>query len=341
YERHRRDLVQTLLRQDASVLGVANDDPADLARRATVSASSYLDRVALTTGGDAWPLTRDAAATLPVQRRLDTLSLLVGAERDATLTVEAFDVSKPQNFVPNERLASVAVAVAAGAERWLEVPLRLELDAPGYVFVVIHAADGVALRRSAEPLSGVLAYARQLAVTSGDANEGPNEQPLRQWNPKPFHRAPFCLEALPAERSFAPENVVNGLLRPYGAPNLWLSARRDEDPEPWLALAWDAPQRIRRIAITFNDDVNEDLINLHHHRTPFRVLPELVKDYALEARIDGTWRNVATVADNRVRRRVHDVDLEGVTDLRLQVRATNGSAYAEVVEVRVYADRFA
>jgi hypothetical protein len=114
HERHRRDLVQTLLRQDASVLGVANDDPADLARRARVSASSHLPRVAVPSGGDAWPLTCDVGVTLPVQRRLDTLSLLVGAERDTTLTVEVFDVSKPQNFVPNERLTSATVEVAAG-----------------------------------------------------------------------------------------------------------------------------------------------------------------------------------------------------------------------------------
>jgi hypothetical protein len=339
YEGHRHDLVQTLLRQDASVLGVANDDPADLARHATVSASSHLASVVVAPGGDAWPLTCDVGITLPVQRRLDTLSLRVATERDATLTVEVFDVTKPQNFVPNERLATVAVAVAAGAERWLDVPLRLELDAPSFVFVVVRAADGVVLGRSAEPLSGVLGYARQLAVTSGDANEGHNDQPLRQWNPKPFHRSPPCVRTAPAERSFAPENAVNGLLRPYGAPNLWLSERRDVDPEPWLALTWDAPQRIRRVAIVFNDDVHEDLINLHHHRTPFRVIPELVKDYALEARIAGTWRSVVAVADNRVRRRVHDVDLDGVTDLRLRVLATNGSAHAEVIEVRAYADR--
>ncbi len=257
------------------------------------------------------------------------------------LTVDVYDVAKPQNFVPNERLTTVSVDVAAGAERWVDVPLAVELPAPGYVFVVIHAADGVTLRRSAEPLSGVLAYARQLAITSGDVNEGPNDQPLRQWNPKPFHRSPLCLRTSPADRSFAPENVINGLLRPYGAPNLWLSARRDDDPEPWLALAWDTPRRLGRIMITFNDDVNEDLINLHHHRTPFRVIPELVKAYELDARIDGSWHTVASVDDNRVRRRVHDVDLDGVTDVRLRVLATNGSAHAEVVEVRVYADRVA
>ncbi len=341
YERHRRDLVQTLLRQDASVLGVANDDPADLARHARVSASSHLGSVVLAGDGDIWPLTCAVGVTVPVQRRLETLSLLVGAEHATTLTVSAFDVSKPQNFVPNALLSTVTVPVDAGAERWVDVPLRIEVDAPGYVFVEIDAADGVTLRRSAEPLSGVLACARQLAETSGDPNEGHNDQAVRQWNPKPFHRAPISLRTAPDERSFAPENVVNGLVRPYGAPNLWLSERRDADPEPWLAFAWDAPQRIRRIMITFNDDVNEDLINLHHHRTPFRVIPELVQAYELEARIDDAWLSVASVTDNRTRRRVHDVVLEGVTDLRLRVLATNGSAYAEVVEVRAYADRTA
>ena len=353
YEHHRHDLVQTLLRQDASVLGVANDDPTDLARRARVRASSHLPAVRLEPGGegaananaatlssDVATLEHDIGITLPVQRRLDTLSLLVAADRDATLKVSVFDVAKPQNFVPNALLASASVPVAAGPERWVEVPLVVELEAPSFVFVVVHAADGVTLRRSAEPLSGVLAYARHLAVTSGDVNEGHNDQPLRQWNPKPLHRTPVCLRTTPDERTFAPESVVNGLLRPYGAPNLWLSERREVDPEPWLTLSWDAPQRLRRVAITFNDDVHEDLINLHHHRTPFRVIPELVKDYRLDARIEGAWREFASVVGNRVRRRVHDVELDGVTDLRLRVLATNGSAHAEVVEVRAYAERW-
>jgi hypothetical protein len=42
------------------------------------------------------------------------------------------------------------------------------------------------------------------------------------------------------------------------------------------------------------------------------------------------------VDGNREGRPVRDVDLDGVTELRLRVLATNGSAYAEVVEVRVY-----
>lgn len=337
YQHHRHALVQTLLRQDACVVGVRNEDPDDLARSAQVSASSHLAAVMVTQPGEPWPLSTDAALSLPVEQRIDTLALLVSAEHDTTLTLDVYDVAKPQNFVPRGLLTSVTSSVAAGASRWLEVPIGLALEAPAFVFLVIRAAPGVALHRSAEPLTGVLAYAHQLAVTSGDANEGHNDQPLRAWNPKPLYRSPFCVRTAPDSRSYAPENVINGLVRPYGAPNVWLSAHRDDDPEPWLELTWPTPQRLGRVLLTFNDDLNEDLINLHHHRTSFRVIPELVRDYELLARQHGAWRTVAHVRDHRARRAVHRVDLDDVDALRLAIGATNGSAYAEVYEVRAYA----
>ncbi|MCA1791282.1 MAG: FAD-dependent oxidoreductase, partial [Thioalkalivibrio sp.] len=130
YVHHRHELVQTLLRQDASVLGVRNDDPLDLARSARVSASSHLPTVALPHAARPWPLEDDAAVTVPVEERLDTLSLMVSAERDATLTMDFYDVSHPQNFVPNRLLSTVSVPVAAGERRWLEVPVGLEIAAP-------------------------------------------------------------------------------------------------------------------------------------------------------------------------------------------------------------------
>src|SRR5690606_38188594 len=42
---HVRDLQQTLLRQDASIIGLKNEDAADLARNASVTASSTLTQL--------------------------------------------------------------------------------------------------------------------------------------------------------------------------------------------------------------------------------------------------------------------------------------------------------
>ncbi|MFC3801414.1 hypothetical protein [Cohnella sp. GCM10012308] len=36
--------------------------------------------------------------------------------------------------------------------------------------------------------------------------------------------------------------------------------------EAWLALVWEQLVSVREVRLTWNDDVNEDPINLHHHR---------------------------------------------------------------------------
>ncbi len=59
--------------------------------------------------------------------------------------------------------------------------------------------------------------------------------------------------------------------------------------------------------LIWNDDVNEDLVNLHHHRTPFDIIPELARDYRLEACIDGRWQTIAEVRGNRRRKQVHRI----------------------------------
>ncbi|MOA48820.1 hypothetical protein D3C78_1716190 [compost metagenome] len=89
--------------------------------------------------------------------------------------------------------------------------------------------------------------------------------------------------------------------------------------------------------IIFNDDVNEDLINLHRHRTPFDVIPELVKDYRIEAMTEHGWEVICQITNNRMRKHVHQLPKQvNCTQLRLVVEQTNGSSRAEVIEIRVY-----
>lgn len=107
--------------------------------------------------------------------------------------------------------------------------------------------------------------------------------------------------------------------------------------QEWLQLDWEAPVDVREIQITFNDDVNEDLINLHHHKTPFEIIPELVKNYRVEALIEGVWKPLVSETDNRKRTRNHRFDPQIRTGhLRVVVESTNGGACAEIVGIRVY-----
>ncbi|MDO3411182.1 FAD-dependent oxidoreductase [Saccharibacillus sp. CPCC 101409] len=138
--------------------------------------------------------------------------------------------------------------------------------------------------------------------------------------------------------SHAAANEVDSLAK---LPNADASpAIAIETSEPWLRLTWDAGQTVGEVHLTFNDDVNEDLVNLHHHRTEFDVIPELVRDYRLEAAgADGRWTTIASGRGNRRRRVVHKLaEPVCLRSLRLVVEDTNGSPYAELIEIRVYAD---
>jgi hypothetical protein len=120
---------------------------------------------------------------------------------------------------------------------------------------------------------------------------------------------------------------------------MWVSQPLAADDEPWLQLAWEKPVTIGQVEIIANDDVNEDLINLPHHRMPFTLMPTLVRDYRIEARTASAgWRPLVSVTDNRQRRRTHRLDAPTVADrIRVVVTATNGAPSAQLVAVRVYA----
>ena len=109
------------------------------------------------------------------------------------------------------------------------------------------------------------------------------------------------------------------------------------NPE-WVQLTWEEPQTLAELHLTFNDDVNEDLVNLHHHHTTFRVMPELVRDYRLDVLTPaGEWTQVASVQENHKRKVIHSLDVPvSAQALRIIIDATNGSRYAELIEIRAY-----
>lgn len=104
----------------------------------------------------------------------------------------------------------------------------------------------------------------------------------------------------------------------------------------WLELAWDKPQRIREVQITFDSGFQrqltlsaQDIIN----RTCIRAAqPEVVRDYRL---ICGT--KSIEVKGNHQRVNRHRFDAVETQSLRVQVDATNGDDFARIFEVRCYA----
>jgi hypothetical protein len=339
---HMPALQRQLLRQDAPVVGLRNEDAADLARSARVTASSSLRHVKVEEAVRAQPLSRDLAFVLPVNPRLDSIELLVSAETQAVLQVELWRVEREENYVPHEKVAQAIVDVRAGARQWIRVPLSWQPAAPGNACVIVRAAEQVQLHTAAHGHTGTLAYVHKPErIPNQFHTDGTDEYPplVLEWDMKELLRRPLCFRAFPETRAFAPENVLNGLVRPLGGPNLWVSAPLADEPqgEASLELAWDEPKEITEVLLTFNDDLNEHLNNLHKFETPFRVFRDLVRDYRVEARVQGAWTELVRETGNRVRRRAHRLASPVRAEaLRLVVQATHGTAGAEVFEIRVY-----
>lgn len=343
---HRDDLRQTLLRWDAPVVGVANADPHDLARKARVSASSTAARIGTVETADASPrrLTDDVGIVVPVHPRLETIELFVMADRDTTLTVEAWSTGKLQNVVPEALEVATTVQIAAGDAHWIAAELAWAPEVPQNAIVVLRANDDVTVHSTSLP-PGVLTLVR--GIDSDDQNvEVSTDELLVQWPSKPMRGRSLMFRALPESEALAPERAVTGYNRPHGGPNMWASAPVEAGRDEWLRLDWADAVAAREIRVVFDDDVDVELNTLHHHRNPHIVMPELVKDYRIEvlpaasdalAAHDDAWAVIARETENRWRQRIHalPVGIGPIRAVRLVIESTNGAANARVVALRV------
>jgi hypothetical protein len=338
HRNHRRELRQALLRSDSSLIGVANEDPHDLARSASVTASGWQRTIAAgADAADAAPhaLTEDLGIVIPVHPLLETTELLLSASEPTALTVEVWSTGKRQNVVPAQLEHSATIDVPAGEAVWVSAPTPFAPSLPQNAIVVLRANPSLSVHLTSPLPAGVLTLVHR--VDNDDENvEISDDGLLVKWPTKPLRGRAPVFRALPESDALAPERAVSGYNRPFGGPNLWASEPLSDGPA-WLQLDWDAPVTAREVRLVFDDDVDVSLITLHHHRTPDEIMPQLVRDYRVEVRADGAWATAVEVRGNRHRHRVHPLPagLGAFTAARLVIEATNGAAEARVIAFRV------
>ncbi len=327
-------LHRALVRADASVLGLANTDPDDVARAATVLASSTHRELGIPAEAsvETYPLESPLGMVIPVDPALDGIEMLLDAAADTELVVDLHHTGKSQNYVPVGHVATARTPVSAGNRQWVRVDVPWRPETPRNAFIAVRANSSVSLHVADDAEPGTLFFRHR----EPPADEVYTEQ-WRAWK-YILHRRSVCFRLTTPTDAFAPSQVVGGYARPYGGPQMWVSDILEQDPAPWIELSWDEPTPIREIAMIFDDEVEEDLINLHHHRTPDDVLPGLVRDYRVELEVAGKWQVAAASTDNRRRHRAHRLPAATLaTKLRVVVEATNGAPRAHVVAVRAYA----
>lgn len=335
YKNYISELQQKLLWNDAAIIGVPYE--ADLTKGAKVNVSSQLTELVLPSSKQTMLLSNDIAFIVPANPKISKIDILVDSIEETEIQVELWDTGRLENYIPHELQSSNRVHVPKGVKQWITAELPWNPDVPQNAFVIIRENNAVSIHQSSEPHTGTLGFVREKSANISRLLQAiDNDQLIVQWSQKPIGRDHYCIRLHDETKAFSPDQVINGYLRPYGGPNMWSSKELQDGNEEWIELELPETKEISEIQLIFNNDVNEDLNNLHDKRTPFESFPEVIRDYRIEIRTDGEWKEILAEKDNHTRRKQHKLDKPvSINAIKLIIEATNGSRFAEVVAIRL------
>jgi len=354
---------QEILRDGAFIPGVRNCDPLDLARTATVTATSD-HPLQFQPAPEFLPVGRGRALAFPVTGgRLDTVSLCLRNPGSAPVEARLFFAPclHPNHTSDLAPLAAQSFTVAPG-EQTLSWPLHLAGLEDGLYAVGITTAINLTWRWRWP--GHTVAGANDTAPTGlewracHDVPCGCHTlvlDPDHYCRPEPGTRENLYLAHKsimlapsgedtrwirergsrtwrPQHKSRAfvpvPAITVTPLLRPYAATQaISGSSHTDNLPELWISdPVQSLPQTLELAWGTPRAIAEVRLVfdtDLDMGHPAFEPLETLVKAYRVEARIADAWREVARETDNRVRFRVHRFAAVQAEALRLVVDAVH------------------
>ncbi len=334
-----RALQRDLLRSGQWIPHLPLHDEDDLARQATISASSEWSLASLPPGGQTLRLENASAMMLPLAGGPAPLfEFIADVAEPTTLRAELRVSTSADNHTPDVTLATADIPLQPGQGQ--AVPLRFDaaIDAPRYAFLCLMDNPAIAIRLSDRRVTGILSVFQKFnrAVAKSPRQEPPagiGIESFEFWLPQ---RRPggknFAMRADPGLAAFGAGNVANGIARPTRAPNAWVAD--PGDPRPCLTLRWDEPKTLRRVVLVFDTDLDHPMESvLWDH--PERVMPCCVREFEVR---DGAGNVLAAVTANHQTRREIVFDPPATTD-RLDILPVHpsGDTPAALFEVRCYA----
>jgi len=320
-QKHITGLQQTLLKNDQTIPGLKNEDPRDLARSASVTASSFDEgtttQLEEITSGRQIPLSMNRSVVIPVKglRKIDTISLYlesenpepveIGAELSALEEFDKLDTAEP--------VGTYAVVVPANNQEWIEVPVNVKLP------------ENAAFLRIALPTSAKINWPLMSTATGSGG---------RTYRDTVVKGEFYAVATKPQfnRPNAEPHNVINGWTRLAENPSsMWRSDPSQSLPQ-WVELDFAKPAAINTVQLTFVTTPNGQ-------RPTHPFSPTCVRDYELSAMVNGEWVPIVKERNNIQRHRIHRFTMQKATKLRLTVSATHGSPSASVFELRAYNEK--
>jgi len=334
------ELQRRLVRVGQYIPGYVLDDPDDLVRRATITATGRLRLASLPPDGSRRRLAEPWAVLLPVgPGPMPRVEFRVDADRPTRLVLQLRHAVDPAEYTPEVTRATRPIDLPAGADQAVGVDFNVELDTARYVLVCLGANEDVQIHGSRWRVTGVttLVHRGRAEVTSGPRQqppEGLGVDAMEFWRPVPAGEGGNLAVALdPPLDLFGPEQVTSGVARPTTGPGAWVAD--PADPRPALLLRWPKAQSIGRIELGFDTDRDNPLFSVQYEH-PERIMPSCVRRYRV---LDAAGRELAVVEENHQTRNVIRLDPPVETDLlRIEPDAPGEHCPAAIHEVRCYAD---
>lgn len=334
YQLHLAEYQQRLLKNDASVIGLANEESKDKVKTAKLSATSTLRELNTSNATmHARRLDQGVGVLFPYVGQ-ESIEILVEANQFTQMEVVVYSTGRKENYIPQKKISSQTIQIDSGERQYKRVMLpKIENQ---NVFIIIRENSQLSVFMSDTVIPGVLSFIHDPIgeLSQPELHNYARKSPILEWTNQKINRQNLVFKT-ESKTIYQPEKIQNGFVRPFGDPNIWVSSL-ESSQEEILTFSWEAPVTLTEVAITFNDDVNEDLVNLHHHRTNFDVIPEIIKDYEIWLSIDGKDVLVEKVRNNRVRHRVHQFSKQSADKLVVKLLETNGSRFKSLYEVRAY-----
>ncbi|WP_062213113.1 FAD-dependent oxidoreductase [Streptomyces sp. NBRC 109706] len=324
-----RALQRELLRTGQHIPGLRLDAPDDLARQATLTASSELNLATMPADSPAVPLDHSRAQLLPLAPgRVPRLTLTVDVAAPTTLRVEIRTGNRPDDYTPDVVLAARDFDLGAGEGQRITLDVPASIDAPRYAFVVLRRNDDVSVRTTSHRVTGLLSVTH---TSTQEADPAVGRPRVEFWTPerRPGGRN-LALSIDPPLRAWPAASLGNGHARPTAQPNAW--AADVDDDRPTVRLRWDAPRRLTRLELSFDTDFDHPMESvLWGH--PERAMPFCVRHYLVRA----GERVVAERTDNHQTRDTLTFDPPVDTDeLSVEVLASHGDTPPAIFAVRCY-----
>jgi hypothetical protein len=334
------ELQTALLRTGQHIPGFALNDRRDLAKSATITASSTYELAALPYDGKASLLDAPRGQLLPLPAgKVPQITLFADVIEATTVELSLRVSARAENHDLNEILGTRSVQLEPGENIPLVFDLDATLDEAKYGLFAVSKNAAVSLRTSDQRLTGVLAmrFSYRQDPNGGKDSRGESSTPndigvetFDIWLPerRPNGRN-FALMAEPALQVFQPENVTNGIQRPTNTANAWLAALEDEAPT--LTVSWPEPKTVSRVELFFDTDYDHPMETvLWGH--PENAIPFCVRHFRVK---DGN-SVLAEVTDNHQSRQTVTFDPIQTNSLQVELVESWGETPKALFEVRVY-----